>query len=259
MNEISWAHSGPAIAAAFLSSLVEFVEALTIVLAAGVTRGWRSALLGTGAAASILAVLTLVLGPAVQRVELESFQLAVGILLLLFGMRWARKAILRSAGVLKLHDEAEAFSKEERTLASITRGGGTIDWAGFSTAFQGVFVEGVEVVFIVIAIGGADHNLAAAGLGATAAAVLVVLVGVLVHRPITQVPENTLKYLVAVMLSTFGTFWVGEGLHLEWPGGDWALIGLIVAYFVAFGIAVQWAKYVAVKQRNQPMAPGGSP
>jgi len=259
MNELPWAHSGPAFAAAFLSSLVEFVEALTIVLAAGVTRGWRSPLLGAGAAASILAVLTLVLGPAVQRVELASFQLVVGFLLLLFGMRWARKAILRSAGVLKLHDEAETFSKEERALASITRRGGTIDWAGFGTAFQGVFVEGLEVVFIVIAIGGADHNLAEAGLGATVAALLVILVGLLVRRPLTQVPENTLKYLVAVMLSTFGTFWVGEGLRLEWPGGDWALIGLMVAYFVAFWIAVQWAQSLAVKQRNQPMAPGGSP
>jgi Ca2+/H+ antiporter, TMEM165/GDT1 family len=259
MNELPWAHSGPAIAAAFLSSLVEFVEALTIVLAAGVTRGWRSALLGTAAAAALLAVLTLVLGPAVQRVELESFQLAVGILLLLFGMRWARKAILRSAGVLKLHDEAEAFSKEERTLSLITRGGGTIDWAGFSTAFQGVFLEGLEVVFIVVAIGGADHNFAAAGVGAAAAAVLVVLGGLIVHRPLTQVPENTLKYLVAVMLSTFGTFWVGEGLRLEWPGGDWALVGLMVAYFVAFTIAVQWAKYLAVGQKIQPVRSGDSP
>jgi uncharacterized membrane protein len=256
MNEIPWAHSGPAIAAAFLSSLVEFVEALTIVLAAGVTRGWRSPLLGTGAAALILAVLILALGPAVQRVELGRFQLVVGILMLLFGMRWARKAILRSAGVLKLHDEAEAFNQQERALASISRGGGTIDWVGFGTAFQGVFVEGIEVVFIVIAIGGADHNLAAAGLGATAAGLLVILVGLLVHRPITQIPENTLKYLVAVMLSTFGTFWVGEGLRLEWPGGDWALIGLMIAYFVAFAIAVQWAKYLAAKQSNQPMTPG---
>jgi Ca2+/H+ antiporter, TMEM165/GDT1 family len=258
MSQISWAHSGPAIAAAFLSSLVEFVEALTIVLAAGVTRGWRSSLIGTGAAVSVLAVLTLVLGPAVEGVALESFQLVVGILLLLFGMRWARKAILRSAGALELHDEAEAFRKEERTLESITRGTGTIDWVGFSTAFQGVFVEGVEVVFIVVAIGGADHNLAAASLGAAAAALLVALVGVLLHRPLTQVPENTLKYLVAIMLSTFGTFWVGEGLRLEWPGGDWALIGLLVAYFVTFGIAVQWAKYLTVKPGNRPMVPGGS-
>jgi uncharacterized membrane protein len=259
MHNLAWAHSGPTIAAAFLSSLVEFIEALTIVLAAGVTRGWRSPLLGTGAAAVSLAILILVLGPAVQRVEFRGFQLVVGTLLLLFGMRWARKAILRSAGILKLHDEAEVFSQEERALASIARRGETIDWAGFSTAFQGVFVEGLEVVFIVIAIGGADHNLIAASLGATAAAVLVVFVGLLVHRPITQVPENTLKYLVAVMLSTFGTFWVGEGLRLEWPGGDWALIGLMVAYFVAFRIAVQSAKYLSVRQGNQATTSRGSP
>lgn len=242
MNALPWAHSGPAFAAAFLSSLVEFVEALTIVLAAGVIRGWTSSLFGAAVAAAVLAILTFVLGPTVQHIELHSFQLIVGILLLLFGMRWARKAILRSAGVLELHDEADAFTREQQSLAGAAQSPGAIDWAGFSTAFQGVFLEGLEVVFIVVAIGGADHNLAAAALGAAVAAGAVLIVGLIVHRPLTQIPENTLKYLVAVMLSSFGTFWVGEGLHIAWPGGDWALIAMIVAYFVVFGLGVHWLK-----------------
>jgi Ca2+/H+ antiporter, TMEM165/GDT1 family len=141
----------------------------------------------------------------------------------------------------------------------MTGRGTTIDWTGFTAAFQGVFIEGLEVVFIVVAIGGADHNLSAATLGATAAAVLVVLARLIVHRPITQLPENALKYLVAVMLSTLGAFWVGEGLRLEWPGGDWSLVGLMVAYFVTFRVAVQWAKHLAANQWLQPMTPGGSP
>ena len=242
MNPVPWTHSGPPFAVAFLSSLVEFVEALTIVLAAGIVRGWGASLCGAAAAAAVLVLLTMVLGPSVERIHLDGFQLVVGILLLLFGMRWARKAILRSAGVLELHDEAEAYTKEQQSLSSVVQRGGAIDWAGFSTSFQGVFVEGLEVVFIVVALGGADHNFAPAALGAAAAAGLVLIVGILVHRPLTRVPENTLKFLVAVMLSSFGTFWIGEGLHIAWPAGDWALLALIVAYSVVFGVCVRWAK-----------------
>ena len=238
----SFTPAGATILAAFLASLVEFVEALTIVLAAGVTRGWRSSLMGTAAAAILLAVLTAALGPAIERIPLERFQLFIGVLLLLFGMRWARKAILRSAGVLKLHDEAEAFVKKEAELRKLSRTSRTIDWAGFGTAFQGVFIEGVEVVFIVIAVGGGSHNLMAASAGAGAAAVLVIALGLVIHRPLTRAPENTLKYLVAVMLSSFGTFWVGEGLQVEWPGGDWALLLLIAAYLAVFAVSVQWAR-----------------
>lgn len=258
MNELHWAHGGTAVAAAFLSSLVEFVEALTIVVAAGVTRGWRSSLLGAVCAAVVLTVLTLALGPAVESIELAGVQLAVGVLLLLFGMRWARKAILRSAGVLELHDESAAFGKEQQTLKSIERRDGALDWAGFGAAFQGVFVEGLEVVFIVVAVGSADHNLVAAGLGAAAAAVVVIAVGLVVHRPLTRVPENTLKYLVSVMLSSFGTFWVGEGLGIEWPDRDWALLGLTAAYFVVFRIAVRVARHRARAERVQPVRSGDS-
>lgn len=241
MNGLHWAHSGTTIAAAFLSSLVEFVEALTIVIAAGVTRGWRSSLLGTVAAIAVLAGLTLALGPSVERVEIASIQLVIGILLLLFGMRWARKAILRSAGVLELHDEAAAFGKEQENLRSRVPRRRALDPVGLGTAFQGVLLEGLEVVFIVVAIGGIDHNFAPAALGALAAAALVIPMGLIVHRPLTRVPENTLKYAVSVMLCSFGTFWVGEGLGIEWPDRDWALLGLIVAYFIVFRVAVQVA------------------
>jgi len=237
-----WIHGAPAVLAAFLSCLVELVEALTIVLAAGITRGWRSALLGALAAAVVLSTLIATLGPAVQRIQLASFELVIGLLLLLFGMRWGRKAILRAAGVIELHDEAAEFAREQRSLAGLARGTGALDWAGFATSFQGVFVEGVEVVFIVIAVGGAARNLAAATAGAAAAAVLVVALGLIVHRPLTRVPENALKFLVAVMICTFGTFWIGEGLDVKWPGGEWALLLLTLAYLAVFGVAVRWAR-----------------
>jgi uncharacterized membrane protein len=239
---IQWIHAGPAAAAAFLGSLVELVEALTIVLAAGVTRGFRSALLGAAAAVIVLAALTVVLGPAVQSFEIKGFQLIIGVLLLLFGMRWGRKAILRAAGLIMLHDEAVEFSREERALMQLAPRTGTLDWPGFGAAFQGVFIEGVEVVFIVIAVGGAGHNLAAAGAGAAAAALLVTALGLIVHKPLTRVPENTLKLLVAVMVSSFGTFWIGEGLSIQWPGGEWALLLLTLAYLAVFGLAIQGAR-----------------
>lgn len=237
-----WIHGGPAVAAAFLSSLVELVEALTIVLAAGITRGWRSALLGAFAACLTLAALIVVLGPAVQSIQLQGVQLVIGLLLLLFGMRWGRKAILRSAGVVALHDEAALFARQERTLRERAPAAGALDWVGFGTSFQGVFVEGIEIVFIVIAVGGAAHNVAAAGAGAAAAAVLVVALGLIVHRPLTRVPENTLKFLVAVMICSFGTFWIGEGLAIRWPGREWALLLLTVGYLGAFALAVSWAR-----------------
>ena len=258
MSELDWAHGGTATVAAFLSSLGEFVEALTIVIAVGATRGWRSSLSGTVAAAAALAALTLALGPTVQRIDLAGVQLVIGVLLLLFGMRWARKAILRSAGVLELHDEAEAFAKEQEILRSSAPRGRTLDRAGLTAAFQGVFLEGLEVVFIVVAIGGADHNFAAAALGAVAAAAVVIAAGLIVHRPLTRVPENTLKYLVAVMLSSFGTFWVGEGLGIEWPDRDWALLGLIVAYFIVFSVAVRVAVRRAIDQPTRPARTGNS-
>jgi uncharacterized membrane protein len=232
------AHAGPTILAAFLASLVEFVEALTVVLAVGSVRGWRGALSGTGAALLVLLVLISVLGTALTRIPLDVIQLAVGALLLLFGMRWLRKAILRAAGVIPLHDEAAAFAKETEAMRKIGRGGGW-DKVGFATAFQITMLEGTEVVFIVIAVGaGGSGLLLPASLGALAALLLVVVLGIALHRPLTSVPENTLKFTVGVLLSAFGCFWVGEGMGLEWPGADWSILGLSVGFLALALFAV---------------------
>ncbi len=216
-----------------MASMVEFVEALTIVLAVGVVRGWRSALLGTAAALAVLVALVALLGPSLTRIPLPTVQLAVGTLLLLFGLRWLRKAILRAAGVLALHDEARAFEDETALLrgkAAAVRQ--AIDTLAFATSFKIVMLEGIEVVFIVIAIGASGQMMLPASLGALLALVVVVILGLWLHRPLARVPENALKFGVGVMLSAFGTFWVGEGIGLGWPGADWAVLALIAAFLV---------------------------
>ena len=230
---MSWAHVGTVILAAFLASLVEFVEALTIVLAVGTTRGWRSALIGAGAGALVLTVLTLAAGPALQQIPLTSLQLVIGVLLLLFGMRWLGKAILRAGGVIGLHDEAAIYAQETAALAR-DRGG---DRVAMVTAFKAVILEGLEVIFIVIAMG-ARGLMAPAAAGAVLAGSLVILAGVALRRPLARVPENTLKCAVGVLLSAFGAFWVGEGLGYSWPGRDLALLGLIGAVAVLALLAV---------------------
>lgn len=224
---VDWTHAAPTILAAFLASLVEFIEALTIVLAVGAVRGWRGALGGTGLALLLLMLLVALLGPAMTRIPQHLVQLGVGVLLLLFGMRWLRKAILRSAGVIPLHDEDAAYAKESAALRAL--GGLPQGWdqVAVSTAFKITMVEGIEVVFIVIAIGAAGPDLLVpASLGALVALLLVVLLGLALHRPVAMIPENTLKFLVGVLLCSFGAFWVGEGLGLEWPGEDLALAAL---------------------------------
>ncbi|HEX7970587.1 MAG TPA: hypothetical protein VF502_20375 [Stellaceae bacterium] len=232
----AWAHVGPSIAAAFLASLVEFVEALTVVLAVGTVRGWRPALTGTGLGLGALALLVVALGPALAYIPIDIVRLVVGVLLLLFGLRWVRKAILRAAGIIPLHDEEAAFHAE----AAVLRRGGKLrrgwDLVGIASAFKTVVLEGLEVVFIVIAVGAAGGMLVPASLGAAAALVLVVALGALLHRPLAQVPENALKFAVGVLLAAFGTFWTGEGIGIEWPGGDWAILGL-VAGFLAVALA----------------------
>lgn len=239
----SWTHFAPAVLAAFLASLVEFVEALTIVLAAGITRGWKSALLGAAAAVVSLGLLVAIFGPALQRLPLAALQLSIGILLLLFGMRWLRKAILRSAGVLKLHDEAAAFEKETQALGGRGAGAGRgLDKIGFLTSFNGTFVEGLEVFFIVIAVGSAGRAFVPAAAGAAAAGLLVLLLGLAVHRPLAQVPENTLKFTVGLILTCFGAFWIGEGLSFPWPGGDEALIAMFLVLLVVSRFAVSIAR-----------------
>ena len=222
------------IIATFLASLVEFVEALTIVLAVGSTRGWRSALEGTALGAFCLILVVIFFGPALQNIPLHTLQFVIGTLLLLFGLRWLRKAILRAAGWIALHDEIDAFTKESVTLknsaASVKSDFFFRDPLAVLTAFKAVVLEGLEVVFIVIATGSVAHSLWPAVLGATAAGVLVIALGFVLHRPLAKVPENTLKFTVGVLLSSFGTFWVGEGFGFHWPAEDFSLLGLSLGF-----------------------------
>jgi uncharacterized membrane protein len=248
---VNWAHAWPSATAAFLASFVEFVEALTVVLAVGTVRGWRGALAGAGAAIAVLILAVLLLGPLLADIPLRAVQLTVGSLLLLFGMRWLRKAILRAAGVIPLHDEEAAFAKESAALRSLG-GGGRWDKIGIAAAFKITMLEGLEVVFIVVAVG-ADGSglLVPASLGALAAMLLVVLLGVLVHRPLSAIPENMLKFIVGVLLSAFGAFWTGEGMGLSWPGEDWSIPGLVAAFLVISLLAI------SVSRGGAPAGHGG--
>lgn len=229
--DIGWAHTGTSIVASFLASLVECVEALTVILAVGSVRGWRSALIGAATAIATLLIIVAALGTALTRVPLPIIQLVVGTLLLLFGLRWLRKAILRSAGLIPLHDEQAAFAKNTEAMRSLGTGHHTWDKIAFAASFNITMLEGTEVVFIVIAIGaGSTGMLLPASLGAVAALLVVIALGLILHHPLARVPENTLKFTVGVLLSAFGTFWVGEGMHLAWPAADWSILALIAAY-----------------------------
>lgn len=238
-----WTHVAPTLLSSFFASLVEFVEALTVVLAVAATRGWRSAITGSAAGLSALALLTLVFGSQLSKLPLAYIQVAVGTLIVLFGLRWLRKAILRSAGAVALHDEAAIFAREVGRLAAPKARTGVFDAAGFATAFKITMVEGVEVVFIVLALGAGDRELLApAILGALGALILVIALGALLHRPLSRLPENGLKFLVGLLLTAFGTFWIGEGLGVVWPDGDLALLFLAAGYLVAAGLAVITAR-----------------
>ena len=213
---------------AFAASAVEMVEALTIVLAVGVTRGWRSPLIGVAAATVALVAIIAALGPALQLLPIDVLRLVVGALLLCFGLQWLRKAILRSSGYKPLHDEEEAFLAERAEAAAAGRDERIgIDWYGFTIAFKGVLLEGLEVAFIVITFGSTQGRLGLAAAAAGAALVLVATVGVLVHAPLSRVPENTIKFAVGLLLTTFGTFWAAEGAGVSWPGDELALLGLL--------------------------------
>jgi Ca2+/H+ antiporter, TMEM165/GDT1 family len=218
--------------AVFFAAVVEFVEALTIVLAMGITRGWRSALAGTAAAVVALAAFTAAAGYAITRWLPESaLQLTIGTLLLIFGLQWLRKGILRAAGLKALHDEEAAFARE--TAAALAAGGATAaarDWYGFTVAFKGVLLEGLEVAFIVVTFGASQRSLGLAVGAAVLAVVVVVGLGFAVRRPLARVPENALKLAVGLLLTSFGTFWAGEGAGLSWPGGDAAIVVLVAVY-----------------------------
>jgi uncharacterized membrane protein len=212
----------------FLACAVEMVEALTIVLAAGVSRGWRSSLTGVAAATLALAVIVAALGPALTVVPIGALRLVVGTLLLIFGLQWLRKAILRASGFKALHDEDAIFAKEldsARSAARVERAG--VDWYGFTLSFKGVLLEGLEVAFIVLTFGSTQGSIPLAAAGAAAALLLVASVGVAVRSPLARVPENTMKFAVGIMLTTFGIFWAAEGAGAHWPGSDAALLGVL--------------------------------
>lgn len=238
-----WFHL-PAASAAFLASMVEAVEAFTIILAVSVVRGPRPALLGAGTALALLVALVLALGPLLARVPLHLVQALVGTLLLLFGLRWLRKAMLRALGSVALHDEAMAYQKSTSALQQDTAlAGTTADWIAGIAAFKAMALEGLEVVFIVIAVGaGGRGALLAASLGAGLACLIVLAVGLALHAPLSKVPENALKYGVGVMLSSFGLFWLIEGLGGTWPLGDATIVLLMVSFLAISGALVAWLR-----------------
>ncbi len=239
--------------AASTACVVEMVEALTIVLAVGVTRGWRSAVIGAGVALAALSVVVAALGPALAVFPIDRMRLVVGGLLLVFGLQWLRKAILRSTGYKALHDEDAIFLEEERAALAAPRDASAIDWYTFTVSFKGVFLEGLEVAFIVVTLGGAQDNVPLAAVGAGVAAVVTFMVGLFLHRPLSRVPENTMKYAVGLMLTTFGLFWVGEGAGVEWPGADLAIVG-ILAYLFAFSTVL----VSSLRRRHARLTPIGS-
>jgi uncharacterized membrane protein len=238
--------------AVFVACAVEGVEAVTIVLAAGLSRGWRSALAGVGVALVVLAAIVAVLGPALTALPIDVLRVVVGGLLLTFGLQWLRKAILRASGFEARHDEDAIFSEELAAARAVGREPHGIDGYGFMISFKGVLLEGLEVAFIVVTFGSNQNNIALAALAASAAALLVVVAGVAVRAPLSRVPENTLKYAVGVMLTAFGTFWGAEGAGAQWPGGDAAIPALI-----AFTLATSTV-LVGVMRRRHARLPAPS-
>jgi uncharacterized membrane protein len=240
-------NSGALFLAVFLACAVEAVEATTIVLAAGTAREWRSALIGVVAGIVVLAVVVGALGPAVASVPLHGLRLVVGGLLLVFGLQWVRKAVLRAGGRKALHDEAQIFLKQVAAARDATteRRGIVSDWYAFTLSFKGVVLEGLEVVFIVITFGSNQGDIPLAAVAALAAVVVVAGVGAAVRAPLARVPENTMKFVVGIMLTGFGMFWGVEGAHGHWPGSDSALLVLIPA-IAALAIAM-----VAVLRRRR--------
>jgi uncharacterized membrane protein len=227
----------------FLASIVEGVEALTIVLAVGTTRSWRSTRYGIGAALLALAAFVAVLGPALTSIPINALRLVIGGLLLIFGLQWLRKAVLRAGGFKPLHDEAAIFNKaaaEARKVKDKDHKGRIDDWYSFTVAFKGVLLEGLEIAFIVVTFGASQGSVPLAIAGAVAAIIVVVAVGMAVHQPLSRVPENTLKFVVGIMLTSFGIFWGSEGAGVHWPGSDAALLGIIALITLTALTQVAW-------------------
>jgi uncharacterized membrane protein len=219
----------PLILTVFVACAVEAIEALTIVLAAGITREWKSTFQGMAVALVVLAVITAAVGPAITYLPLTALRLVIGALLAIFGLQWLRKAVLRATGYKALHDEASAYLREvtaAKTAAKESRRG-VNDWYAFTLSFKGVLLEGLEVVFIVITFGANQNNIGAAVIGAAAAIIVVTITGIAVRAPLTKVPENWMKFAVSIMLTSFGVFWGAEGAGVAWPGNDAALLVLV--------------------------------
>jgi uncharacterized membrane protein len=232
-------------AAVFLACAVEMVEALTIVLAVALTRGWHAVRHAIAAAFVALAAVVALLGPALRLLPFDALRFVVGFLLLAFGLQWLRKAILRASGYLPLHDEALIFDREvAETKAAQPVGSGHYDWYAFTLAFKGVFLEGLEVAFIVVTFGAAHHNYPLIVAAAVLALIVVATLGAVVHRPLSRVPENTLKWAVGIMLTSFGTFWGSEGAGARWPGGDAAILVLVALYTAVSFALVAWLRRV---------------
>ena len=228
-----------ALGTAFLASVVEVVEAFTIILAVGTVQGWRAAVAGSAAGMVVLAVVVAAFGPLLRLVPIQALQFTAGVLLLLFGMRWLRKAILRGAGVIAQRDELAAYAGQAASLIiEAARNNRRLDWLAGLATFKAVVLEGLEVVFIVLAVGAPRGLLWPASLGALAAVAPVLLVGLVLHRPLARVPENTLKFAVGVMLAAFGVYWTGEGLGVRWPGEDLALLVFAGLFLLAALLAV---------------------
>jgi uncharacterized membrane protein len=240
--------------AVFLACVVEAVEALTIVLAVGTVRDWRSTMTGVAAGVLALAVIVAGLGPALTAIPLNALRLVVGGLLLVFGLQWLRKAILRASGHKSLHDEDAIFATEQAAArnAAATARGGVRDWYAFTVSFKGVLLEGLEVVFIALTFGSNQHDIPLAAIAAVCAVVAVTVAGVAVRTPLARVPENTLKFVVGVLLTSFGLFWGAEGAGTDWPGSDAALLGIIPV------VAVLALALVAILRRSAD-TPSGQP
>lgn len=245
---LQWTFSptaAPAFTAAFLASAVEFIEAFTIVLAVATARGWRPAVVGGVVGVATLGVLAALLGRTFPIIPIHVLQSVVGTLLLLFGLRWLRKAILRGAGLLSLHDEDRIFAVETETLRR-RPAREFFDSIGTLAAFKAVLLEGTEILFVVLAVGAAEGSIGLAAMGAVVAGVAVLAVGIIVHAPLARVPANALKFIVGVLLASFGVFWTGEGLGIPWPGDRWTLL----AFLAAFGIAGLGGIYTAQLNRK---------
>jgi uncharacterized membrane protein len=247
------------VAGAFLASAVEMVEALTIVLAMGVTRGWRATFIGSVAALVALGVVVAALGPLIDQIPFTALRIVIGGLLLVFGLQWLRKAVLRGSGYKALHDEEQIYLKE---IEAARKAGHEVkvglDWYAFTVSFKGVFLEGLEVAFIVLTFGTSHGSIPLAAAGAAGGLAVVGVAGLLIHAPLSRVPENTLKFSVGVMLTSFGIFWSGEGAKVEWPGGEIALLG-IIAFIVAVSLGM--TRLLSMQRRQaisgQKLAGGG--